>query len=50
MCYSIPHLREIIHYNLEQDYNKSFDLIPRPKLHPANTSRFTLVVKPKLII
>jgi hypothetical protein len=27
MGYSSPHLREIIHYNLDQDYNNPFDLI-----------------------
>jgi hypothetical protein len=24
MGYSSPHLREIVHYNLDQDYNKFF--------------------------
>jgi hypothetical protein len=26
MSYSIPHLREIVHYNLDQDYNNNTPL------------------------
>jgi len=49
MGYSSPHLSEIIHYNLDQDYSPSFDLNKdqnTSSLTQADLSRYTQTIIP----